>query len=48
MKDGDFLADAANSLLEIRSVSGEDVEKLVRDVYQPPPAIVRRAADILR
>jgi tripartite-type tricarboxylate transporter receptor subunit TctC len=48
MKDGDFLADAEKSLLEIRSVSGEDVEKLVKDVYQTPPAIVRRAADILR
>jgi tripartite-type tricarboxylate transporter receptor subunit TctC len=48
MKDGDFLADAEKSLLEIRSVNGEDIQKLVEDIYRTPPAIARRAADILK
>jgi tripartite-type tricarboxylate transporter receptor subunit TctC len=37
MKDRDFLADAEKSRLEIRPVSGEDVQKLVKDVYKTPP-----------
>jgi tripartite-type tricarboxylate transporter receptor subunit TctC len=48
MKDKDFLADAEKSALEIRPVTGEDIQKLVKDVYKTPPAIVQRAADILK
>jgi tripartite-type tricarboxylate transporter receptor subunit TctC len=48
MKDRDFLADAEKSLLEIRPVTGEDIQKLVKDVYKTPTEIARRAADILK
>jgi tripartite-type tricarboxylate transporter receptor subunit TctC len=48
MKDRDFLADAEKSLLEIRPVTGEDIQKLVKAVYKTPPEIARRAADILK
>jgi hypothetical protein len=48
MKDRDFLADAERSGLEIKPVAGEDIQKLVKDVYKTPPEIIRRAADILK
>jgi tripartite-type tricarboxylate transporter receptor subunit TctC len=47
MKDRDFLADAQKSLLEIKPVTGEDIQKLVEEIYKTPAAITRRAADIL-
>jgi tripartite-type tricarboxylate transporter receptor subunit TctC len=48
MKDRDFLADAEKSLLEIKPVTGQDIRKLVKDVYKTPAAIARRVADILK
>ena len=48
MKDKDFLAEADKAQLEITPVSGQAVQKLVSDVYQTPPEIVKRAADILK
>jgi tripartite-type tricarboxylate transporter receptor subunit TctC len=43
MKDKDFLAEADKTELEINPVSGEEVEKLVRDVYATPSDIVEKA-----
>jgi len=43
MKDKDFLAEAAKTDLEINPVSGEDVEKLVKEIYATPAAIVAKA-----
>jgi tripartite-type tricarboxylate transporter receptor subunit TctC len=43
MQDKDFLADADKSELEINPVSGEEVEKLVKEVYATPAAIIERA-----
>jgi tripartite-type tricarboxylate transporter receptor subunit TctC len=48
MRDKEFLADADKSQLEIRPVSGEEVERLVRRVYDTPPALAQRAADMLK
>jgi tripartite-type tricarboxylate transporter receptor subunit TctC len=48
MKDKEFLAEAAKAQLEITPVSGEDVQKLVAEVYQTPPAIVHKAVELLR
>jgi tripartite-type tricarboxylate transporter receptor subunit TctC len=48
MTDRDFLADAEKSLLEIRPVAGEDIQKLVEEVYATPAAIAQRAAEILK
>jgi tripartite-type tricarboxylate transporter receptor subunit TctC len=47
MKDKDFLADADMAQLEINPVTGPEIEKLVKDVYQTPPAIAARAAQAL-
>jgi hypothetical protein len=48
MKDQDFLADAQRSQLEIRPVAGEDIQKLVKAVYNTPAAIARRTAEMLK
>jgi len=36
MKDKDFLAEADKTQLEVNPVSGEDVDKLVKDIYATP------------
>ena len=43
MTDKDFLAEADKAQLEINPVSGEDVEKLVKEVYATPADIVAKA-----
>ena len=48
MADKDFLADAERSMLEIRPVAGEDIQKHVGQVYATPATIAQRAADILK
>ena len=45
MTDKDFLADAAKADLEIKPVSGADVEKLVKDVYATPADIIAKAKE---
>ena len=48
MKDPDFLSDAEKSQLEITPVSGEEVEKLVKDILQTPKALADKAAEFIR
>ena len=48
MKDKAFLAEADKAQLEITPVSGEEVQKLVAEVYQTPAEIVKKAAEILK
>jgi tripartite-type tricarboxylate transporter receptor subunit TctC len=43
MHDKEFLADAEKTQLEINPVSGEEVEKLVKDVYATPDEIKAKA-----
>jgi len=47
MADKDFLADAERSKLEIMPVDGAQVEQLIKDVYETPEPIVKKAALIL-
>jgi len=47
MNDKDFLADAEKAKLEITPVDGEDLQKLVTEVYATPPEIAKKAAAIL-
>ncbi len=47
MKDKEFLAAAEKAQLEITPVTGPDIEKLVKEVYQTPPAIAAKAGQIL-
>jgi tripartite-type tricarboxylate transporter receptor subunit TctC len=48
MHDPDFLADARKSRLDINPVSGEKLDALMREMYETPPEIARKAADALR
>jgi tripartite-type tricarboxylate transporter receptor subunit TctC len=47
MKDKEFLTEADTAQLEINPVTGPDIEKLVREVYQTPPDIAAKAAQAL-
>jgi tripartite-type tricarboxylate transporter receptor subunit TctC len=47
MVDKDFLADAERSKLEIMPVDGAHVEQLIKEVYETPEPIVKKAALIL-
>ena len=48
MKDPEFLADAEKAQLEITPVGGEEVERLVKELYQTPKALAAKAADFIR
>jgi tripartite-type tricarboxylate transporter receptor subunit TctC len=44
MKDPQFLAEAKKLDLEVRPVSGVEVEKLIKEIYASPPDVVKLAA----
>jgi hypothetical protein len=48
MRDKSFLGEASKANFEIRPVSGEDVQKLVREVYETPSAIVQKTIQLLQ
>jgi hypothetical protein len=48
MRDKDFLADASKGNFEVRPVSGEDIEKLVQDIYGTPATVVQKTAQLLQ
>jgi tripartite-type tricarboxylate transporter receptor subunit TctC len=48
MKDPAFLADAEKAQLELNPVTGEEVQKLVVDIYRTPPEIARKAGALLQ
>jgi hypothetical protein len=47
MKDPEFLAEAAQALLEVAPVGGEELQQLVADIYQTPPEIVAKAREMV-
>jgi tripartite-type tricarboxylate transporter receptor subunit TctC len=47
MKDPEFLADAAQALLEVAPVGGEELQKLIADIYRTPKPIVEKAREIV-
>lgn len=48
MQDKNFLAEAERQQLEVSPVSGDDVQKLVSDVYALPAAVVLKAGELLK
>ena len=48
MADKEFLTEAEKAQLEITPVAGEAVQKLVGEVYQTPPEIAKKTADLLK
>jgi tripartite-type tricarboxylate transporter receptor subunit TctC len=47
LKDPEFLADAKKSKLDIEPVAGEELEKVVQDLYKIDPATLARLKDVL-
>ena len=45
MKDKQFLADAEKTKIDISSISGEDAERIVRNLYKATPEMVKKALD---
>jgi hypothetical protein len=48
MQDKDFLAEADKAGLEITPVSGDDIQKLVAQIYATPAPIVRKTVELLQ
>jgi tripartite-type tricarboxylate transporter receptor subunit TctC len=48
MNDKEFVAEAEKTQLEITPVSGEEIQKLVRDLYATPPQIAQKAGELLK
>lgn len=48
MADKTFLAEADKRLLEVDPLTGEEVEKLIRDGYATPKPLIEKAAQFLR
>jgi tripartite-type tricarboxylate transporter receptor subunit TctC len=48
MADKDFLNDAEKAQMEITPVPGDQIEKLVKELYATPPEIAQRAAALLK
>jgi hypothetical protein len=48
MKDPAFLADMARQKLEVRPVSGAQLDELVREVYAYPADVVKIAAEAIK
>jgi tripartite-type tricarboxylate transporter receptor subunit TctC len=48
MQDKDFLSDAAKAKLEIMPVAGEDIQKLVGELYATPATVVAKTAEMIK
>jgi tripartite-type tricarboxylate transporter receptor subunit TctC len=48
MADKEFLKEADKAQMEITAVSGEALDKLVREVYATPPGVIQKAAEVLK
>jgi len=48
MRDRDFLAEAAKGNFEVRPVPGEELQRLVQEIYDTPAAVVRKTAQLLQ
>ena len=46
MKDPQFLAEAKRLTLEVRPLSGREVQDVVREIYASPPEVVKIAARV--
>ena len=48
MKDKEFIAEAEKAQLEITPVAGEEIQKLVQDLYATPAPIAQKAGELLK
>ena len=48
MQDGQFLADAQKSRLQLAPASGQEVQEVVAKFFATPPALVERAREAMK
>ena len=48
MKDREFLAEAEKAKLDVMPMPGEDIEKLVADIYATPSGLVQKTMEMLK
>jgi hypothetical protein len=48
MADKEFLSEAEQNKFEINPVSGEQLEALVKEIYQTPPEVAKKAAAMVQ
>jgi tripartite-type tricarboxylate transporter receptor subunit TctC len=48
MNDKEFLADAEKAQIEINPVPGDQLEKLIQNIFASPPEIAKKAGALLR
>jgi tripartite-type tricarboxylate transporter receptor subunit TctC len=48
MKDKDFLADAEKAKLEIMPVAGEEIQKLITELYATPADVVAKTVEMIK
>jgi tripartite-type tricarboxylate transporter receptor subunit TctC len=48
LADKEFLADTDKAQLEINPVAGAEIQRLVTEIYQAPPAVAQKAASYIR
>jgi hypothetical protein len=48
MKDAEFQADAKKSRLDTEPLTGEDIEKIVAQLFKIEPAVVNQLKEILK
>jgi tripartite-type tricarboxylate transporter receptor subunit TctC len=48
MKDPDFLAEAAKAKLEVTPVSGDQIQKLVEEIYKTPKELAAKAGQLIK
>jgi len=47
LTDPAFMADAEKAQLEVNPVAGDDLQKLVAEIYRTPPEVAKKAAQLL-
>ena len=48
MRDPDFVAEARHLALEVRPVTGDEVQRLFGEIYASPPDVVTRAGELIK
>jgi hypothetical protein len=48
LKDPAFLAEAEKTKLEVDPVTGEDLEKIVGDIFKTNPQVLAKLKDVLK
>ena len=48
LKDPDFIADAKKSRLDTDPLTGEDIEKIVAQLFKMDPSLVNQLKEILK